>query len=720
MPVHVFGIRHHGPGSARSLLTALQRLQPDLLLVEGPVEGDDQIPWITNSGFQPPVALLVFRPDEPLSSVFYPFASFSPEWNALKFAVSNNIPARFMDLPKSNWMALEKDTETPDEPAEEDPLQTIARIAGDDDFERWWDRLIESSRDADVFPAIHEAMSALRADGSRRVRRVDQLREAAMRQQIRQAEKEGFARIAVVCGAWHAPALTTPTPAKEDNALLKGLPKVKVQVTWVPWTHGRLLSASGYGAGVESPGWYEHLWTTPHQTTENWISKVAQLLRAEDMDASPAQVVDAVRLAETLAGFRGRRNAGLTELNDATEAALLFGNTFPLRLISQKLIVGEVLGEVPSEATAAPIQKDLEALQKRLRLKPEPTSKTIDLDLRKENERERSQLLHRLNILGIPWGVLGSAHGKLGTFHEVWQLKWQPEFAVELIAGARWGSTVENAASAYARHTAETTDALPALTRLLEPVLKADLPDAAPALLARVRAIGAVSPDIADLMLAIPPLARVARYGDVRQTDQTLVQQAIQELFARVCVGLPVACGSLSDEAARKMTDRIADLNQAIAVFEGPEFDTPWREALTKITDLPNIHGLVVTEAEISAKAAQTLSPGTEPVAGAAWMEGFLEKSGGILLANQKLWEVVDSWVQGLSTDTFQNTLPLIRRTFSTFPAAERRQLGERVRQNSAGVSVGTARQIDEIRASRALPLLAQILGITPGETNAN
>ena len=43
-------------------------------------------------------------------------------------------------------------------------------------------------------------------------------------------------------------------PAKDDAALLKGLPKAKVAATWVPWTYGRLATASGYGAGVSSPG----------------------------------------------------------------------------------------------------------------------------------------------------------------------------------------------------------------------------------------------------------------------------------------------------------------------------------------------------------------------------------------------------------------------------------------------------------------------------------
>ena len=35
--LHFFGIRHHGPGSARSLLKALEALQPDAVLIAGSV-----------------------------------------------------------------------------------------------------------------------------------------------------------------------------------------------------------------------------------------------------------------------------------------------------------------------------------------------------------------------------------------------------------------------------------------------------------------------------------------------------------------------------------------------------------------------------------------------------------------------------------------------------------------------------------------------------------
>lgn len=78
--VHLFGIRHHGPGCARSLVKALEELQPDCLLIEGPPEADDLLALADAEGMEPPVALLLYAPEAPKYAVFYPFAEFSPEW----------------------------------------------------------------------------------------------------------------------------------------------------------------------------------------------------------------------------------------------------------------------------------------------------------------------------------------------------------------------------------------------------------------------------------------------------------------------------------------------------------------------------------------------------------------------------------------------------------------------------------------------------------------
>ena len=74
-----------------------------------------------------------------------------------------------------------------------------------------------------------------------------------MRTHIRAAIEVGHQRIAVVCGAWHAPALiedSLESTRRDDKKLLSALPKpTKVSATWVPWTYDRLDFASGYGAG---------------------------------------------------------------------------------------------------------------------------------------------------------------------------------------------------------------------------------------------------------------------------------------------------------------------------------------------------------------------------------------------------------------------------------------------------------------------------------------
>ena len=219
--LHLFGIRHHGPGSALSLLKALDALAPDIVLVEGPPEGNAVLPLLTDEAMAPPVSLLIYRPDNPKQSAQYPFATFSPEWQAIRYALTAGIPARFMDLPQKYRPAGELPRPEPGS-VREDPFQALAAVAGYDNHETWWNAAIEERQDdSDIFGAILAVMTAVREDTERLSagqpldawQQFEARREAHMRLTIRQARAEGFQRIAVVCGAWHAPALIRPVPA---------------------------------------------------------------------------------------------------------------------------------------------------------------------------------------------------------------------------------------------------------------------------------------------------------------------------------------------------------------------------------------------------------------------------------------------------------------------------------------------------------------------------
>ncbi|MBD8908322.1 DUF5682 family protein [Methylorubrum zatmanii] len=761
--IRLFGIRHHGPGSARSLRTALDGFAPDCLLIEGPPDADALIPQSLHEAMAPPVALLVYRTDRPRDCAFFPFAAFSPEWVAMRFGVAAGAAVRFIDLPHAIQLAdgfgvseappdaapidadpvAEAAEGPPDHgpaPAKaairRDPLGELAAVAGYPDGERWWDALVESraGADGDVFAAIAEAMAALRegaeSDPDDAFR--EEAREAHMRAAIRKAAKEGFERIAVVCGAWHVPALArhdAKGQASADAATLKNLPKTKVAAAWAPWSYERLATASGYRAGVLSPEWYDTLWHHEGRVAARWLARAAALLRDNDLDASPASVIEAARLAEALAGFRGRARPSLDDLDEAAQATLCFADPAPMGLIRRKLVIGERLGATPPDSPGTPVEADFEAQCRRLRLKPGAAAGELTLDLRKETDLARSHFLNRLSLIGIPWGTRREARGR-GTFKEGWFLSWQPEWVVELVAASAEGGTVAEAAAGRVRSRAREATRVAELSGLIGTLLDADLADASAEVIRALNDRAAVSTDVFDLMEALPPLAELARYGSVRSSDTAPVLAVVRGLVPRAAAGLVAACQSLDDDAAAAAKARIVAVSGAVALIEVPELKALWQEALRALADQEHVHGRVVgravrllfdARALPAAQAGERLRLALSRAIGAgpaaAWIEGFLEDSGTVLIHGRELLAVVDAWLCGLDGDLFTELLPLVRRTFATLAPAERRALGEALaRPGEAAPGEGEGpRVFDPARAAKVLPILRLLLGPEPG-----
>ncbi|WP_461711772.1 DUF5682 family protein [Streptomyces sp. DSM 41013] len=777
----LLGVRHHGPGSARAVRAALEATRPGVVLIEGPPEADALIPLAADEDMRPPVALLAHAVDEPGRSAFWPLAEFSPEWVAVRWALEHDVPARFIDLPAAHTLAwraadghgdVDADGRGDDQappgrsgtaPADvrRDPLAALAAAAGHDDPERWWEDVIEhrgrGAGDALApFTALEEAMTALReteedgeaeggedregGDGDVR----DLVREAHMRLQVRAARREFAEGVAVVCGAWHVPALRRRATVAADRALLKGLPRTKVDMTWVPWTHRRLSRAGGYGAGIESPGWYGHLFAAVDRPVERWLTKVAGLLRAEDRIVSPAHVIEATRLAETLAVIRGRPLPGLTEATDAVRAVMCDGSDVPLALVHDRLVVGDVLGEVPAGAPAVPLQRDLTRAQRRLRLRPEAPERELELDLRKETDAGRSRLLHRLRLLGVGWGE-AVASRSTGTFREAWRLRWEPELSVRVAEAGVWGTTVLSAASARAQADAVTARGLAEVTALAERCLLAELPDALAPVMRILADRAALDTDVGHLAQALPALVRSLRYGDVRGTDTGALAEVAEGLAERVFVGLPAACAALDADAAEEMRRHVDAVHTAVGLLgDAPapgrgDLHSRWRAVLHTLSARDTVPGVVrgravrllLDDGELAPDEAArlmglVLSPATPPADAAAWIEGFVgggSDGGMLLLHDERLLALVDAWLTGVPADAFTHVLPLLRRTFSAYEPGVRRGLGELVRRGpeargsvtTAGSGVpGFAAGLDPVRADAVLPVVRLLLGRHP------
>jgi hypothetical protein len=734
MTLHLLGIRHHGPGSARAVAAALAELAPDIVLIEGPPEADKLVELAASEEMEPPVALLAYAVDDSTRAAFWPFPVFSPEWQAIRYGLAAGVPVRFCDLPAAQQFASSGGRSST-----MDPLGTLAEAGGYDDPERWWDDVIESRRDgAEPFTVIADAMRELRRgeeaaldsfptppprSGGREAQR-----EAYMRTVIRKAQREGFERIAVVCGAWHVPALELPLPpATHDQRILKGLPKRKIACTWVPWTHGRLAATSGYGAGITSPGWYHHLFTAPDQITTRWLSKVAQVLRAEDLPVSSAHVIEAVRLADTLAALRERPLAGLSEVTEATRAVLCGGNDVLLDLVTREAVVGELLGSVPGETPQAPVAADFAAHARRLRMKRDAAERMVELDLRKANDLDKSRLLHRLRILGVHWGVPAADERRAqGTFREMWRLAWDPGLEVELVAAGAHGTTVLGAATTVMLKAADSTT-LADVTAALEKSLLADLADALPPLLQGIDTRAAADADVGHLMAALPALARASRYGDVRGTDTAGLAAVAGRMVSRVCAGLARTVHGLDPDAAAAVQELIDGVQDATALL-AEDVRAEWLNTLQGLSDRTSVPPMIrgrltrlmldtsrLPDHEVELRLGRSLSPGTPTADAAGYVEGFLAGGGLLLVHDERLLALVDAWLAGIPDEAFVEVLPLLRRTFGTFAAPERRSIGSRARvlADPASAVVADDNDLDAELAATALPVVARLLGVS-------
>jgi hypothetical protein len=739
----ILGIRHHGVGSARYVLERLEQLQPDLVLVEGPPELDAVLYWVGDPDLKPPVAALCYDENDPQHAVFFPFSEFSPEWQAIAWANRRRVPVRMMDLPVAlNWQIERQPPEAPAQEADReppgDPIAHFSQLAGYDDSESWWEHQFEQKYlpgGAEThFEAVLLMMKTLREAGvSTHLDTLNVYREAWMAQRLRQAQNDMYSNIVVVCGAWHAPALLDlPGTEKAHRAVLKSLPKSKIKVgaTWIPWTNDRLSYESGYGAGIVSPGWYRHRWKHPADTGARWLAKVAQLFRKRKMDISTAHVIEALRLAESLAALRGRARAGLQEFNEAVVTVMCMGDQVLLDFVRRDLIIGHALGRIPDQLPKLPLQADFEEKIRQLRLKTSEEDKLLELDLRQDLDLRRSVFLHRLRVLGIPWADIGQARSK-GTFRENWQLRWRPEMMVALLEKGIWGNTVALAAEKWLCHRAEGALSVADLSAMMSDAIPAELFRAVEVLLERINNMATLSAEVAELMAAVVPLADLGRYGNVRQSDLEAVGMLVEGLLIRVSIGLPPACFGLDDDSAQQLFVRIRQVNDAVRTLEQPSISDMWFQALHQVVQkdgaAPILRGCTtrllydarqLEHEAVAREYSLALSTANEAGFSAGWLEGFLKGSGMILLYDDTLWRLLYTWVAELDAGAFVQLLPILRRTFAQFDPAERRQLGQKARKGGAESTDTASETHTELDAALAAQALADTLAwLLPADT---
>jgi hypothetical protein len=700
--INIYGIRHHGPGSARNLLHALENNKPDLILLECPSDAQSMVKHLDFEEMIPPVALLVYEVSNLKNFAYYPFAVFSPEWQAMYFAHMNQIPVHFIDLPFSmiSDFSLKRIVKTNNN--NDDPFRLLAIQDGFQDIERWWEVTFEIPEPTQSpFDSIMDLIEEIRID----TLESDPLtlaREAYMKNQIEEFENKKYKSIAVVCGAWHAPALR-----KESDSIgyftvqlpKKGL-KVQTESTWVPWSYDNIARTSGYKAGVISPYWYEALFFHGNEAIHHWLSRVAGILRNLQIPVSPADIIESSRLAQTLADMRDLPLPGIDELYDAVIAVCVKGDDRILSQMTMAILIGDVTGFVPTTVPGIPLQRDIEKTLKSLRLFSlwqKPGIFERRLDRRKKTHQRASILFNRLRLIGINWALEQPLEGNpIGAFNELWILQWQPDFPLIIVDKSRWGNTLKEAVIHYLDDILPQVTLLPELSKLLLTGLKADLPETVVPVIKQIQDIGQVTKEIVPLLEIFPDLVQSQRYGSRMEFLRVQIGLLIGDLYPRICILLSNSIRDISDETAEPLKNCIIRTHHAIHLIEEQVNLSLWYKALLQAINTDRSHPLIVgvslkllfskdqiDQAYVVRKLRYELSLLSEITSSGLILEGFLSENGWWLIHFPALRAVIDEWIGAWEDDQFLHYLPVLRRIFSSYSTTEKQVLLDLVRTDN-------------------------------------
>ncbi|OEJ36049.1 hypothetical protein BGK67_29490 [Streptomyces subrutilus] len=615
---YLLGVRHHSPALAALVPELLDASGADVVCVELPADFQPWLDHLADPETLAPVALAGTGRDGRLA--FYPFADFSPELAAIRWAAAHGATVLCCDLPLSAdaWTLPDAAADPSPHgavpghgpaPARDRTFADALTAAGTGrDGEDMWDRAVEVLAPGCAPEAVRRAALgvgwALRADAAT-VPATDLARESHMREVIAGALAAGH-RVAAVIGAFHAPALlgvpaaaapaataaadAATAPAGPRRAAGRGRPSgaggqggEQAVTSLVPYSFDLLDSRSGYPAGIRDPLWQQAVLQAggePRRVREAAsvaVTGVCRELRGAGHTAGTGEAAETLRLACDLAVLRGLPAPGRGELLEAVTTVL--GQGEPLgrgRALARALeavVVGTARGRITPHAPRSGLGPSVEAELTELRLPgpDEPAPREVRLDpLRSALDGRREILLQRLLVCGASYGepldVATTGDGTaLGT---KWRLSWTPSVPARLdLAGVR-GVTAAQAAAGTLRDTARraAADGGPTPAQILAGLAAAarcDLPELVDARLheaATVLPRTATLPELLDALDLLEALHRGHLPGTGAGSRATAAALGVDLLEAAVR-SLPGLAGSAdpADAAALvALADRAA------------------------------------------------------------------------------------------------------------------------------------------------------------------
>ena len=705
-PVFV-GIRHHSPAGARFIRELLREKRPACVLIEAPADFESLIDRLADPALKPPFAVMAYTTEAPVRSVLYPFAVYSPEYRALLAARELGIPVAFCDLPSSYMLGLQGAVERYlDRKRDEAAEKTTESAEEPDDMEGFWERYLEQS------PTLEDYLERSRIfgeevraamPGERFEQAHNAVREAYMRRVIAEKIAAGIPadRLVVLTGAFHTPALSAGEVL--DDAALQKLPQCKANLTLMPYSYQRLSSRSGYAAGNLAPAYYELLWEAlaagkPESHAARYLSALAVHIRERGGLVSSAEVLEATLLAESLTRLREGVYPTHEELKDAAVTCLGHGSFGEIAEGIALTDIGTKIGEVPRSGLLTSIQRDFADQCADLKLNFGSVAEKLRLDLR-ENRRAKSEksaflqlrrsfFLQRLRLLGIGFAALQGSRQQDASWEENWVLSRTPEAEMQLAEAVLKGDTIAHAVSFDLQEKLTATEQIAEITELLESAFLCGMPELLQAAVSRLDSASIDEISIEEIARTAKILSRMLQFGDVRQSDVSVLRPILERLLLRAGLTLTDAC-FCDDEAAGQLAKSIEEIQRIFSVEKGLPSEK-WEQAIRELSRRDDLNaklsGLATAirldlgdlgEEELSQEISRRMSVGLRAELGALWFEGLSLRNHYALIVRRVVWESLSRYIDAIPEDCWQRAMVFLRRAFATYTAGEKDMVAE-------------------------------------------
>ena len=702
-----FGIRHFSPAGAYFLRQFLDEVRPSLVLIEGPADFDFLIDDIVSKNLVPPFAIMAYTKEAPIDTILYPFAEYSPEYQAILWARENNTECHFFDLESDIILGLEKrDDETKEEEiiSETNPKKSI-----ETDMEGFWERTLEQSEDMQAY----RAGSALFGESIRKDTNADDksfirdiVRESFMKRKIKEYIEKGFdtEKIVAITGAFHTSAIESLEGAMSDKEY-KALVRRESNVTLMPYSYYRLSKRTGYGAGNVAPAYYELLWQgflngdiTYHE--RKYLSSLAKYMREHGGIVSSAQVIEATRLARELAIIRGGSVPTLEDLKDASITCMGGGSFGEMAMGFAETDIGKKIGSVPQDAMQTSIQSDFTSKLKQLKLEKykELVATPLQLDLR-ENLRvkskdsafldlNRSFFLYRLVVLGIDFAKIKRSNQDNATWAENWILQWTPEAEIQIVESVLKGDTIADAVAFVLSERLLEATKISEIAEVIEDAFNCGLPKIVEGAKRSLDEMTNGAIDMCDIADTVSKLSNMILFGDIRKLDREPLIPIVKRLCIRASLML-VGESACDDIAAASLAEDIQKIHNVFMVQDFLD-ESLWFDKLTELSNRDDLNtkisGLAtailldagkIDEPTLRKEVSRRLSAGMPAELGANWFAGLSMRNHYALIGRLTLWESLSEYLDTLDEEEFRRSAVFLRRAFVEYSAKEKDMIAE-------------------------------------------